>query len=56
MPGYGIGKVASRELINHYRAKHGISATNLILFNHDPVRRPISIFPPTIVRGMPVTG
>jgi GDPmannose 4,6-dehydratase len=49
---YGIGKVASRELINHYRAKHGISATNLILFNHDSVRRPSQYFLPTIVRAI----
>jgi GDPmannose 4,6-dehydratase len=49
---YSIGKIASRDLIMQYRARHGICATNLILFNHDSVRRPAQFFLPTIVRSI----
>jgi len=49
---YSIGKMAARELIMQYRARHGIAATNLILFNHESVRRPAQYFLPTIVRSI----
>ena len=35
-----------------YRAQHGIPATNLILFNHDSIRRPAQYFLPTIVNSI----
>lgn len=49
---YGIGKIASRDLVMHYRDKHGVAATNLIFFNHESVRRPESYFLPTIARAI----
>jgi GDPmannose 4,6-dehydratase len=49
---YSIGKIAARDLIMQYRAQHGIPATNLILFNHDSVRRPAQYFLPTIVNSI----
>jgi GDPmannose 4,6-dehydratase len=49
---YSIGKIASRDLVMHYRERHGIAATNLVLFNHESVRRPASYFLPTIARSI----
>jgi GDPmannose 4,6-dehydratase len=49
---YSIGKIASRDLIVQYREKHGVAATNLVLFNHESVRRPPSYFLPTIARSI----
>jgi GDPmannose 4,6-dehydratase len=49
---YGIGKLASRELIRQYRDVHGIAGTNLILFNHESVRRRPEYFLPTIARAV----
>jgi GDPmannose 4,6-dehydratase len=47
---YGIGKIASRDLLAHYRAAHGIRSTNLVLFNHESPRRRPEYFVPTIAR------
>jgi len=49
---YSIGKIASLELIRHYRARHGIAAGNLILFNHESRRRPATYFLPRIAEGL----
>lgn len=49
---YSIGKIASRDLVMHYREKHGVGATNLVFFNHESVRRPASYFLPTIARSI----
>lgn len=49
---YSIGKIASRDLIAHYRSRHGVAATNLILFNHESPRRPPEFLLPTIARGI----
>ncbi len=49
---YSIGKIASRDLIALYRDQHGVAATNLVLFNHESVRRPSNYFLPTIARCM----
>lgn len=49
---YGIGKIASRDLVMQYRDKHGVAATNLVFFNHESVRRPPSYFLPTIARSI----
>lgn len=49
---YGIGKIASRDLVMQYRDKHGIAATNLVFFNHESVRRPPDYFLPTIARAI----
>jgi GDPmannose 4,6-dehydratase len=49
---YSIGKIASRDLIVQYREKHGVAATNLVLFNHESLRRPPSYFLPTIARSI----
>jgi GDPmannose 4,6-dehydratase len=49
---YGIGKLAAAELIEQYRERHGISATNLYLFNHESPRRPEGYFVPAIVRAI----
>jgi GDPmannose 4,6-dehydratase len=49
---YSIGKIASGDLIMQYREKHGVAATNLILFNHESSRRPSSYFLPTIARSI----
>jgi GDPmannose 4,6-dehydratase len=49
---YSIGKIASRDLVMQYRDKHGISATNLVFFNHDSVRRPPNYFLPMIARSI----
>jgi GDPmannose 4,6-dehydratase len=47
---YGIGKLASLDLIARYRDKHHIAASNLYLFNHESVRRGREFFVPTIAR------
>lgn len=47
---YGIGKIAARDLMAHYRAQHGIRSTNLILFNHESPRRPPEFLLPTLAR------
>jgi len=49
---YGIGKISSLELIAHYRRNHGIAASNLIMFNHESVRRDDSFFVPRIARAL----
>lgn len=49
---YGIGKIASRDLIRQYRDRHGIAASNLYLFNHESARRAPNYFVPTLVRGL----
>ena len=49
---YSIGKIASRDLIGHYREQHGVAATNLILFNHESPRRPLEFLLPKIARGI----
>lgn len=49
---YGIGKVASRDLILQYRAKHRVKGTNLILFNHESPRRPPEFLLPTLARAI----
>jgi GDPmannose 4,6-dehydratase len=49
---YSIGKIASRDLVGQYRNKHNISATNLVFFNHDSVRRPSNYFLPMIARSI----
>jgi GDPmannose 4,6-dehydratase len=49
---YSIGKIASGDLIRQYREKHGVAATNLILFNHESSRRPSNYFLPTIARSI----
>jgi len=36
---YSIGKIAARDLIFEYSGKHGVRATNLILFHHESPRR-----------------
>jgi GDPmannose 4,6-dehydratase len=45
---YSIGKMASRDLIFQYREKHHIAATNLVLFNHESIRRSPAYFLPMI--------
>ncbi len=47
---YGIGKVASLDLIRQYRDRHRIAGSNLFLFTHESVRRPDVFFLPTIAR------
>ncbi|QBR71730.1 hypothetical protein CU048_11090 [Beijerinckiaceae bacterium] len=47
---YGIGKMASRDLIFQYRAKHSVAATNLVLFNHESIRRSPAFFLPTVAK------
>ncbi len=47
---YGIGKIAARDLMRHYRKEHGVNATNLILFNHESPRRPAEFLLPTLAR------
>ena len=49
---YGIGKLAARDLMTHYRAEHGIRSTNLILFNHESPRRPPEYLLPTLARAI----
>src|SRR5690606_35438861 len=49
---YGIGKVAARDLMTYYRAEHGVSSTNLILFNHESPRRPPQYLLPTLARAI----
>ena len=49
---YGIGKVASRDLILQYRDKHRVKGTNLILFNHESPRRPSEFLLPTLARAI----
>jgi len=49
---YGIGKIAARDLMAHYRAHHGIRSTNLILFNHESPRRPPEYLLPTLARAI----
>ena len=49
---YSIGKVAARDLIQHYSAQHGVKGTNLILFHHESPRRQPEYLFPTVVRGI----
>lgn len=49
---YSIGKIASLDLIRHYRERHGIAAGNLILFNHESRRRPATYFLPRIAEAV----
>lgn len=49
---YSIGKMASRELLSYYRQRHGVSTTNLILFNHESPRRDPSYLFPQLVRAI----
>jgi GDPmannose 4,6-dehydratase len=49
---YSIGKVAARDLIQHYVRHHGIRATNVTLFHHESPRRQPQYLFPTIVRGI----
>ena len=49
---YSIGKIAARDLIEQYRDRHGVKATNLVFFNHKSVRRPSNYFLPTIARSI----
>ena len=49
---YSIGKIASLELIAHYRRQHKVTAANLILFNHDSARRKPEYFVPTVARAL----
>jgi GDPmannose 4,6-dehydratase len=49
---YSIGKIAGRDLICYYRSRHGISATNLVLFNHESPRRPEQYLLPTLARAI----
>ena len=41
---YGNTKNSAFDLIAHYRGRHGIAASNLILFNHESPRRPRGFF------------
>ena len=47
---YGIGKLASLDLISQYRDRQGIAASNLYFFNHESVRRGPEFFVPTVAR------
>jgi GDPmannose 4,6-dehydratase len=49
---YSIGKLTALELIRFYRAQHGISAANLILFNHESPRRSADFFLPMVASGL----
>jgi GDPmannose 4,6-dehydratase len=49
---YGIGKLAAAGLIEQYRQRHDIAASNLYLFNHESIRRQEGYFVPTIVRAI----
>jgi GDPmannose 4,6-dehydratase len=49
---YSIGKVAARNLIQHYVQHHGVRATNITLFHHESPRRQPQYLFPTIVRGI----
>ena len=49
---YGIGKIAARDLMTHYRAEHGVRSTNLILFNHESPRRPPEYLLTTLARAV----
>jgi GDPmannose 4,6-dehydratase len=49
---YSIGKIAGRDLIAHYRLRHGVMGTNLVLFNHDSPRRPERYLLPTLARAI----
>jgi len=49
---YSIGKMAARDLIQHYVRHHGIRATNVVLFHHESPRRQPQYLFPTIVHGI----
>ncbi len=49
---YSIGKIASLELIRHYRRHHRVNGSNLFLFNHESIRRPASYFIPIIAKAI----
>ena len=49
---YGIGKMASRDLIAYFRAHHGVKATNIVLFQHESPRRATQYLLPTIARAI----
>ena len=49
---YSIGKVAARDLIQHYVRHHGVRATNVTLFHHESPRRQPQYLFPTIIRGI----
>ena len=47
---YSNTKNSAYDLIGYYRTKHGIAGSNLILFNHESIRRPAEFFMPQLVR------
>jgi GDPmannose 4,6-dehydratase len=47
---YSVGKLAARDMLRLYRKAHGVSGTNLILFNHESPRRPADYLLPTLAR------
>jgi GDPmannose 4,6-dehydratase len=49
---YGVGKLASRDLLTQYRRDHGVRGSNLILFNHDSARRPRQYLVPTLAQAI----
>jgi GDPmannose 4,6-dehydratase len=49
---YSIGKMAARDLIQHYVRHHRVRATNVILFHHESPRRQPEYLFPTIVHGI----
>jgi GDPmannose 4,6-dehydratase len=49
---YSVGKTAASDIIDLYRESHGIFAANLILFNHESVRRAPEYFLPKLAAGL----
>ena len=49
---YSTTKNAAHGLIDHYRARHGVAASALYLFNHDSPRRDASYFVPRVARAL----
>jgi GDPmannose 4,6-dehydratase len=47
---YAVTKNASADLLEYYRVRHGIAASQAFLFNHDSERRPDGFFIPKLAR------
>jgi GDPmannose 4,6-dehydratase len=49
---YSTTKNAAQGLIGHYRARHGVAASSLYLFNHESPRREPSFFIPRVAAAL----
>lgn len=49
---YSITKNAAADLVQYYRARHGVAASVVWLFNHESARRPTQFFVPQVLDAL----